>query len=105
MKTRFRDRYSQIDYLKACEVARRIVADPALVEHARKWVEGVMTADPHQHRYVLMWHQMLTRTPGEIATALLEDSERGRLLRETRPIFGRGFTSQEVRKLMDQAEL
>jgi hypothetical protein len=37
------------------------------------------------------------RPASEIAAALIEDSERGRLLRETRPVFGRGLTSREVR--------
>lgn len=105
MKRRFYDRHEQIDYLKACEMAHRIVANPALIDDARGWVENVMAADPHQHRYVVMWRELLTRPAAEIAAALTEDSERGQLLRETRPIFGKGLTSQDVRRLMEQAGL
>ncbi len=105
MKTNFHDRHDHIDYLKACEMARRIVASPAVIEDARRWLEQRMAPDPHQRCYVEMWRALLDRPPEEIATALVEDSDRGQLLRETRPIFGKGFTSQEVRRLMDQAGL
>lgn len=53
MKTYFRDRYDRLDYLKVCEVARRIVDDPLLIAAARDFVETVMLADPHQ-RLTLM---------------------------------------------------
>lgn len=105
MKTEFYDRHEHIEYLKACEIARRIVANPTLIEDARRWLTEVMAPDPHQARYVAMWRDLLARSPAEIAGALVEDSERGRLLRETRPIFGKGLTSQEVTRLMEQAGL
>jgi hypothetical protein len=34
MKTRFYDRHDRVDYLKACEVARRIVCESVLIEVA-----------------------------------------------------------------------
>jgi hypothetical protein len=40
------------------------------------------------------------RPPAEIAAALTEDSPRGRLLRETAPVFGEGLTSREVADLI-----
>lgn len=103
MKHSFRDRHDRIDYLKVCEIAHRITTDPALIEDARPWVEDVMAADPHQQRYVVMWRESLTISAAEIAQALIEHSERGQLLRETRPIFGKGLTSQNVSRLMVQA--
>jgi hypothetical protein len=41
--------------------------------------------------------------PREIAATLTEDSPRGRLLRETRPVFGKGLTSREVAELIAHA--
>jgi hypothetical protein len=43
-----------------------------------------------------MWRQLLSQPAAEVAAALIEDSERGRLLRETRPVFGKGLTSREI---------
>ena len=105
MKTEFYDRHEHIEYLKACEIARRIMENPAIVEDARRWLEEVMAPDPHQAKYVAIWRELLACPPADIASALLEDSERGQLLRETRPIFGKGLTSREVTKLMEQAGL
>ena len=39
METRFHDRHERINYLKVCEVAQRIIADPALIKSARRFVE------------------------------------------------------------------
>jgi hypothetical protein len=104
MKTRFYDRHDHIAYLKAREIARRIVDNPALIEDARRWLEEVMAPDPHQARYAAMWREVLARPAVEIAAALVEDSERGQLLRETRPIFAM-ITSQDVCSLMENAGL
>jgi hypothetical protein len=103
MKTSFRDRHERLKYLKACETARRIVDDPGLIEEARRFVEAAMAPDPRQHAYTLMWRELLSRLSEEIAAALVEDSERGQLLRDTSPVFGKGFTSREVVALLDRA--
>lgn len=99
MKTVFHDRHDARDYRKACEIARRIVENPRLIDEARAFVEEVMGRDPHQHRYAALWRALLAQPAEEIAQALTEDSERGQLLRETRPIFGRGLTSREITAL------
>jgi hypothetical protein len=104
VKTRFHDRHERLDYLKVCEVARRIVADPSLIESARRFVEAAMLPDPHQHKYGMIWRELLTKPASEIAAALVEGGERGQLLRETRPVFGRGLTSREVAALVAQAD-
>jgi hypothetical protein len=104
VKTKFHDRHDHIAYLKACETARRIVETPALIEDARRWLDEVMAPDPHQARYVTMWRELLARPATEIAAALIEDSERGQLLRETRPIFAI-LTSQDVCRLMANSGL
>jgi hypothetical protein len=104
MATRFHDRHEWIDFLKVQEVARRIVADPSMIADARRFVEKHMASDPHQRSYALMWRDLLNRPPAEIAAALTEDSARGRLLRETSPPFGKGFTSREVADLIANAD-
>jgi hypothetical protein len=102
MKTSFRDRHERLKYLKACETARRIIDDPRLVEQARRFVEDAMAPDPHQQVYTLMWRELLSFPATDIAAALIEDSDRGQLLRETSPVFGKGFTSREVVELLDR---
>jgi hypothetical protein len=104
MATRFHDLHEWIDFLKAQEVARRIVADPSMIADARRFVETHMAPDPHQQSYAQMWLELLSRPPDEVAAALIEDSARGRLLRETRPVFGKGLTSREVAALIDRAD-
>jgi hypothetical protein len=96
----FHDRHEWIDFLKASEVARRILADPSSIADARMFVERRMGLDPHQHDYAVMWRELLSRSPAEIAAALTDDSPRGRLLRETAPVFGKGLTSREVAELI-----
>ena len=102
MKTGFRDRHDRLKYLKATETARRLVLDPSLVESARRFVEEAMASDPHQAAYAAMWRALLERPAGEIAAALIEDSGRGDLLRDTCPVFGAGFTSREVVSLLER---
>jgi hypothetical protein len=59
MTMRFHDRHEWIDYLKAREVARRIVADPSMIEDARAFVAWRMEPDPHQRDYAVMWRARL----------------------------------------------
>ena len=101
---RFHDRHEWIDYLKACEVARRIVADPSMIDDARAFVAKHMDPDPHQRDYAIMWNKLLARPPSEIAAALVEDTARGQLLRETSPVFGKGITSRDVAELIAHAD-
>jgi hypothetical protein len=84
-------------------VARRVVVDPSMIADARAFIEKHMAPDPHQQRYTLMWRQLLSQPAAEVAAALIEDSERGRL-RETRPVFGKGLTSREIASLIEQAD-
>jgi hypothetical protein len=104
MTRRFHDRHEWVDFLKAREVARRVVADPAMIVDARRFVVTRMLPDPHQRTYAVMWLDLLSRPPAEIAAALTEDSSPGRLLRETRPVFGPGLTSREVANLIEHAD-
>ena len=105
MTIRFHDRHEWIDFLNASELARRILADPSMIADARRFVARRMAPDPHQRDYAVMWDELLSRPPAEIAAALTEDCPRGRLLRETAPVFGKGLTSQEVAELIAHADV
>lgn len=63
-----------------------------------------MAPDSHKEKYVAMWRELLARPAAEIAAALVEDSDRGQLLRETRPIFD-VLTSQDVSRRVEAAGL
>ncbi len=86
-------------------MARRILADPSAIAEARKFVAKRMEPDPHRREYAIMWSELLSRSPAEIAAALTEDSPHGRLLRETRPVFGRGLTSREIAGLIARPDV
>ena len=45
---RFHDRHEWIDFLKASEVARRLVADSTMIADAQRFVATRMLPDPHQ---------------------------------------------------------
>ncbi len=104
MPRHFHDRHDCLRFLKARETARRIREDPALIASARTFVAGFMVPDPHQRRYAALWLDLLARGADEIAAALTEDSEQGRLLRETSPVFGPGLTSREIVALQERAD-
>jgi hypothetical protein len=104
MKNNFHDRHDRIDYLKACEVARRIVQDSSLIADARDFLEAWMLTDPHQRAHALTWRALLQRPPAEIAAALSDDTPCGQALRETRPVFGKGLSSREVVALLEAAD-
>jgi hypothetical protein len=40
MARKFHDRHEWVDYVKACEMARRIVADPWMIEGARQFIDA-----------------------------------------------------------------
>ena len=60
-----------------------------------------MAADPHQRGYAEMWRALLRLPPEEIAAALIADSAHGQLLRETRPVFGKGLSSRDVAAILE----
>ncbi len=102
MKTVFHDRHERRQYLKACETARRIASDQGLIANARHFVETVMAPDLHQQVYTSMWRELLNEPAENISAALIEDSDRGQLPRDTAPIFGKGYTSREIAALLDR---
>lgn len=100
MKAVFRDRHDRIDYLKACEEARRVLADPSLLQSAREYLEAAMAPQANLQAHVARWRVVLALPAAQVAALLVEDSAEGQALRETRPVFGRGLSSQDVARLV-----
>lgn len=100
MKAVFRDRHDRIDYLKACEEARRVLADPSLLQSAREYLETAMAPQANLHAHVARWRAVLALPAAQVAALLVEDSAEGQALRETRPVFGGGLSSQDVARLV-----
>ncbi|QJE73102.1 hypothetical protein HHL28_08430 [Aerophototrophica crusticola] len=87
MKTVFHDRHEERDYRKALILADQLRRDASLVANAKRHVERFMANDPHMARYTALWRDLLDLPAHEIAAALVEDTPRGALIRETRPAF------------------
>jgi hypothetical protein len=100
MKTAFRDRHDRLAHLKAREDVRRILAAPSLLDSARRFLEEAMAPHDDQRAHAARWRAVLALPPEQIAALLVEDSPRGQLLRETRPVFGRGLSAQDVARLL-----
>jgi hypothetical protein len=96
----FRDRHDRLADLKAREDARRILADPSLLDSARRFIEDALAPHENQRAHAARWREILSLPPEQITALLVEDSPRGQLLRETHPVFGRGLASQDVARLL-----
>ena len=95
-KTRFYDRNERRGYALTCAIAARLIDEPALVRNGLSHARRHMSADPSQSRYFAMWQEELERDVADIVRNLLEDSSRGKLLRDTQPVFC--VLSREVRQ-------
>lgn len=86
-KVSFRDAHERRGYLRAMEIAKRIVDDPAIVQNGKAYLERHVRPDPHQERYYRLWRSIISLAPEEIAAVLLEDSDRGGEVRNSAPVF------------------
>ena len=84
----FRDRGDRFSYLVARENARRIAADPSLVDFAKRHLERFSRPDPHQRDGVALWLKILDAGPGDVVRHLLDRSPQGDYARQTAPSFG-----------------
>ena len=84
----FRDRHQLYSFLVARETARRILADPSLIERGRRHLEEFIRPDSAQRDGYRLWSDLLREPPLVIAERLLERSPRGDYTRETAPAFG-----------------
>jgi len=87
LKRQFYDRNERRRYEIALVTAAKLIDDPATLKHGLAYMERHMRGDPTQARYYAMWMDMISRDPKEIVRELLADTDRGALLRETRPVF------------------
>lgn len=86
-KTRFYDRNERRTYALTSAVAARLIDDEELVRSGLSHARKHMGSDPSQSKYLALWEDLLTRDVREIVKALLEDTPRGALLRNTQPVF------------------
>ncbi len=99
----FCDRHGQVDHLKASEVARRIRADPSLLESARHFLETFVLPDEHARPHGERRLALLDEGEERVVALLLEASPEGQLARGTRPVFGPGLTSRGVARMLEAA--
>lgn len=69
-------------------IAARLLADPALLDQARARVDAWLTEGPDVHRYARAWRELLADNVEAVTQAIVEDSERGRALRQSTPFAG-----------------
>jgi hypothetical protein len=99
MKELFYDAHERRSYLRAVEIAKRLVDDPSLVARGKEFLERFSRRDPHQTAAYRKWSKILRDAgPEEIARMLLQDSAEGAELRETAPVFV-VIHEQEARRL------
>lgn len=84
----FRDRQHRYSYLVACETARRLVENPALIDRGRRHLDRFVRHDPRQSDGYRLWTKLMEEPAAVIAERLTERSPRGDYTRETAPSFG-----------------
>ena len=84
----FHDRNSRYSYLVACAVARRIEADPTLIEAGRAHLDRFSRDDPSESAGVRLWTALLDEGAAAVAARLVERTARADYARQTAPSFG-----------------
>lgn len=84
----FRDRNQRYGYLVACENARRILADPSVIETGRRHLDRFARGVPQRRDSYAHWSALLDEGAETVAARLTERGERGDYTRETAPSFG-----------------
>lgn len=96
------DRNRRYSYLVARENARRILANPALLESGRRHLERFSAGDPHQRHGYALWTALLDEGAVAVAARLTERGERGDYARDTAPSFG-GLPGRVRARLLAEA--
>ncbi len=79
-------------------VARKLRADPALLDKARQNVRRWQEQDGSPRLALAEWEQILHGSPREVANFITERSERATRLRQSSPFAG--MLSEEERKVI-----
>ena len=87
LKRQFHDRNERRRYEIALVVAAKLIDDPQTLQNGVEYMHRHMRQDGARAAYYALWMDMLSRDPKEIVRELLADTDRGALLRETRPVF------------------
>jgi hypothetical protein len=69
-------------------IAERMMADPSVLERARRRVRAWLDERHGAPAEAEVWAGVLAREPAEIARVLVEDTEDGRALRQSTPFAG-----------------
>jgi hypothetical protein len=70
------------------EVARRVRADPAVVERARQTLESWIERGGRSVELLLQWREVLAQPVEQVVAVLTERSERAAWLRNASPFAG-----------------
>lgn len=70
------------------EVARRILADPGLIDRVRARVEQWAASGSVHQRWIEAWREILARSPAGIAAAITDPDETGAEIRQCSPFAG-----------------
>ena len=84
----FRDRNRRYSFLIACENARRILADPSVLEAGRRHLDRFTRGVPQRRHGYALWSALLDEGAEAVAARLTGRGERGDYARETAPSFG-----------------
>ncbi len=84
----FLDRNRRYGFLVARENARRILADPAVLESGRRHLDRFTRGIPQRRHGYALWSALLDEGAEAVAARLIERGERGDHARETAPSFG-----------------
>ena len=69
-------------------VAALLPSRPELIATARQRAEAWASSESRSAPWAQAWAEILRGTPGEIAAAIVDPSERGRALRQSTPFAG-----------------
>ena len=83
----FVDRSQRFSDLPACETARRIAGEPALLSAASAHLERFARDDPRQRRGYALWRALLDGPCDAVVALLTARSAAGDYVRETAPAF------------------
>jgi hypothetical protein len=87
LKRRFHDRNERRRDEIALVTAAKLIDDPDTLKNGLEYMKRHMSGDAAQADYYALWLELISHDPKEIARELLADTDRGALLRETRPVF------------------
>lgn len=86
-KQDFYDAHERRAYERAVELANSLLQRPDLLAAGARFLERFIRPDAQQAHVYRVWTALLRCPSGEVASALVEDSDYGRFLRETAPPF------------------